>query len=687
MNKIYQIIFIFLFLLPSLNAREYVNLDNANFDYANFDQEVDSLDEEQFNRYLEEIKKLSAILSGEYKSELQLNKKKLKISQLVSIKSCEIEIRTFTEFGMILKDNYNLGKERPFFTNRKFKGVYPLSFGILSNWKDRSKIYFPSKKLKDQKRSKFKNLFKYCGNRYIYAHMKKKLEQTRAKKRTTSFVGSIPQGKETTSGQVYGSKETNWASPMEGETSLYQRVLAIRNAQESIYQQNLGFRGDYVGQLLANEMIKRRAEGVDVRVLVDGIANFIKTFSSVEKGNSLIMYNNLMASGIRVFGYSCAGKIVRNEFRGIDLQKLMRRNHEKMFIVDGDQAGTTDSSLAIVGGANIAQSYFRMPGPGINSWREFDTLIRGIVVDDINKAFKRNFNEREFRYKTYKYDRKCFNPYNPITEAEGYQEFKAQHMKPFRVSKKKEERILAQKVWWNIKKLLNGYKPGLDKNSKTDTIDKLEYNLLEGVRFVVNRPEEKENYVLDAYIDLINNAKVEINIGNQFFMPDAELKAALRAAANRGVRIKIVTNSEETNPGTELITIVGRYHYIDIVYANHEWLNSEMDWDPENVKIYEWKGRSKNGTQMMGRFHAKYMTIDGKVALIGSHNLDNSSKNNSESVIIFENEIAVEKMNQWYQNDLDYTERINLDSMKWYRKPKGSYLIKLGFGRLIEEFL
>ena len=671
-----------LFFIPLSNAQEYFD-----FDYEQFDQEIEGKDENQFKRYLEEIKNISIVLSNKYKSSLQLNRKKLNITQIVSINSCEIEIRTFTQYGMILRDVYDLGKERPFFSNRKYKGVYPLSFGVLSNWKDRSKIYFPSKKLRNKNKIKFKRLFLLCGSKYIYSYMKKKNESRRSKKRVVSFVGNIPQGKKSTSGMVYGPKESNWASPMEGETSLLQRIQAIRNAEKSIYQQNLGFRGDYIGQFLANEMIKKRGEGVDVKVLVDGIANFIKTFSSVEKGNSLAMYNNLMASGVRVFGYSCAGKIAINEFRGIDLPKLMRRNHEKMFIVDGEEAGQTDSSLAIVGGANISQSYFRMPGPGMDSWREFDSLIRGVIVADIRRAFLRNFNEKEFRYKTYKYDKKCFNHYDPITEAKEYQEFKAQHMKPYKISKKKKERVLAQKVWWNLKRLLEGYKPGISKDVETDPIDKLEYNLLEGVRFVVNRPEEKENYVLEAYIDLINSAKEEINIGNQFFMPDAELKAALRSAANRGVRINIVTNSEETNPGTELITIVGRYHYIDIVYANHEWLRSTMDWDPDDVRIYEWVGRKKGGKQEMGRFHAKYMTIDKKVALIGSHNLDNSSKNNSESVIIFENESAVTQMNEWYQQDIEYTERKTLQDMKWYHKPKGGYLIKLGFGRLIEKYL
>ena len=72
------------------------------------------------------------------------------------------------------------------------------------------------------------------------------------------------------------------------------------------------------------------------------------------------MLNNLMSAGIRVFGYSCKRKLI-NEFRGTDLLKIIRRDHEKMWLVDSELSQAEkniSSSVGILGGVNIAQEYF-----------------------------------------------------------------------------------------------------------------------------------------------------------------------------------------------------------------------------------------------------------------------------------------------------------------------------------------
>ena len=87
-----------------------------------------------------------------------------------------------------------------------------------------------------------------------------------------------------------------------------------------------------------------------------------------------------------------------------------------------------------------------------------------------------------------------------------------------------------------------------------------------------------------------------MHLTNAYFVPDPQLLAALKAAAGRGVDVRLILPSQTDS---WLTFHAGRRHYARLLRAG--------------VKIHERRG---------GMLHAKTATIDGVWSCVGSTNLD-----------------------------------------------------------------
>jgi len=73
---------------------------------------------------------------------------------------------------------------------------------------------------------------------------------------------------------------------------------------------------------------------------------------------------------------------------GDEITNPNKRHHEKMWIIDGE----TDHGVAVVGGLNIANEYFRIdPQNPSRYWRDQDVIVKGDVIKDMVATFERNF--------------------------------------------------------------------------------------------------------------------------------------------------------------------------------------------------------------------------------------------------------------------------------------------------------
>lgn len=625
------------------------------------------------NDDLEKYHDLIKQVSKYYSSTWQLPYSKVDVKQKLVINLCKAKLRTYWNDKLIFRDIYDLSETRPRLRKSSPYKTNELSFGIISLMKRRSSLHFNDEISRLKTHQKLKEIYNLCNNKKFKSIL---LERKNEDYTPPLFEGKIPLGRNETRGEIQGKKDNNWIAPMTGETSFLKRLEYIKKASRTIDYQTLDFSGDPTGIIIADELIKKRAQGLEVNVLVDGLANLFNTSTKTIVKNTKILYNNMMASGIRVFGYSCKGRIIANEFRGIDLDKLLRRAHEKFIIFDHG----LDEQRAIMGGINTNFKYFRSINPGKDKWRDYDIAVSGNIVSEIGQAFKRNLKERKIRYKYYKHDDSCLNPYNPLTQQSLYLDFKKDHTKLFKTPKKEKDVFIDTEIKKQLKNILSN-----------PSFKKLKWFHSDRTRFILARPEEKENYIYDAHVDLIRSAKKEIIIANQFFIPDEQIKSALRDAANRGVKIKIITNSNKVNTLGELMVIVGRWHYIDIILSRHPWNSGQYDydWNPSLVEVYEFVGKEqqKNETEM-GWYHTKMLTIDGHVTLIGSYNLDYSSQRNSESSMIIESRELTKKFNEWFKQDIKMSEKVPYDNLYLYRNPpRGKYRFKLRFAKKIEHYL
>ncbi len=103
----------------------------------------------------------------------------------------------------------------------------------------------------------------------------------------------------------------------------------------------------------------------------------------------------------------------------------------------------------------------------------------------------------------------------------------------------------------------------------------------------------------ETFVALMNAARRELVITTPYYVPDEPLQAALCASARRGVATTIVFPRHNDS---WIVAAASRSYYSDLLEAG--------------VEIREYVG---------GLLHAKTLTLDGEVTLIGSANIDRRS--------------------------------------------------------------
>ncbi len=117
-------------------------------------------------------------------------------------------------------------------------------------------------------------------------------------------------------------------------------------------------------------------------------------------------------------------------------------------------------------------------------------------------------------------------------------------------------------------------------------------------------------------ISLIQAARSRVVLTAPYFMPDSSFRLALRTAAQRGVSVHLVVSARSNKP---IVQLAQESNYEELLESG--------------VRIYRYQGKF---------LHAKYTTIDDRVALIGSSNLDIRSfaLNSEVSMLIYDPEVV-----------------------------------------------
>ncbi|HMI55291.1 MAG TPA: phospholipase D-like domain-containing protein [Gemmatimonadaceae bacterium] len=154
----------------------------------------------------------------------------------------------------------------------------------------------------------------------------------------------------------------------------------------------------------------------------------------------------------------------------------------------------------------------------------------------------------------------------------------------------------------------------------------------------------------------IAGARKTLYISNSYFVPGETFLRLMVAAAHRGVDVRVLTVSNETDVKTAWYA--GRTYYEKLLEGG--------------VKIYEY---------LPTMMHSKSMVVDGMWSSIGSMNFDNRSLSfNNESQLVALDRHVGAQMDSIFLDDIKWSKEIKLDEFR--RRPLSGKILEWGAQKL-----
>jgi putative cardiolipin synthase len=249
-----------------------------------------------------------------------------------------------------------------------------------------------------------------------------------------------------------------------------------------------------------------------------------------------------------------------------------------------------DNRVAIVGGRNIADEYFGLDEQA--NFRDLELLLGGSMVQQVSGAFDLYWN-----------DRWTF-PIEMLSHLEpsyvGLDEARTAAAETSRLHR--EQSAARRQAQW------------LDAVAQADTgMTELYFD-----QPPEDNPKDRDEapvQVANELIELFDNAESEIVIVSAYLVPTPHLEGAVERALDRGVRVRILTNSIRSN--NHLAAHSAYRRHIDALLGFgaelHEVRIDAKDRDRYMIKPVDRK---------MLALHAKALVIDDDMVFVGSANLD-----------------------------------------------------------------
>jgi cardiolipin synthase C len=403
-------------------------------------------------------------------------------------------------------------------------------------------------------------------------------------------------------------KNKTGACPLEnGGNSFVTRAWLCQNAQKTLDIQYYIFSKDNTGLLACDFLVRAADRGVKVRLIVDDIT--VKAWSRAIY--ALDSHDNIE---IRVYN---PGVKLGNIFRRVGhlvthLNKIHKRMHNKTF--------TVDDQVTIIGGRNIADEYFDFDHR--YNFRDRDVMLLGKSVSEVKQSFELFWNH------------KLTVPYTRLSKR-----YKYQRLNPQRFEKLHQFAADEKNFPFSLREKISNYPNEFktaEKNGQLLWLGNVSYvSDVPGKN--ADRKPQRSGVCTDSMIMLIRSAKTSIDLQSPYVITTDSGKALVRRLTDRGVKIRVLTNSLGSTDNYEafsgyqrdrkglLTTGIELYEFKPNAAVRYKLMIPEIQAALSYTPVYG--------------MHSKTMIIDGHITVIGSFNADPRSANhNTECVAIIRDE-------------------------------------------------
>lgn len=394
-------------------------------------------------------------------------------------------------------------------------------------------------------------------------------------------------------------KDTLMVLLPDGVDAFVARISLVKAAQQSIDLQYYQYHSSLSGTLLTAALWQAAERGVRVRLLVDDM-------DLAGKDVNIAKLNSHPNFEIRIFNPFLRNKSRTSQFV-TGLGSVTRRMHNKSF--------TVDNSISILGGRNIGDQYFGAHQDV--AFGDLDIAFSGAVVQEVENAFDLYWNSEVT------YGINLLTDYQP--KASDLADIKT-YLSNYIEQHKDSQYAKALRA--------NNFLELIRNKQVTEYKGNAEILYDSPLKVVTSRDKE-EYHLVPKLRPYINKAEKEIVIVSPYFVPGKEGVALFKQAVDKGIKIKILTNSMKSNDVTIVHSGYSKYRkdLLEMGIELYEVDSREIDkWVDADEKM-----RSSEASKIS--LHAKYFIIDRKVTFIGSLNLDPRSRHeNTEIGVIAESE-------------------------------------------------
>ncbi len=373
------------------------------------------------------------------------------------------------------------------------------------------------------------------------------------------------------------------------------RLALVKAAQKTIDAQYYIWHDDMTGKVLHYNLLDAADRGVRVRLLLDDL-------DTAGKDEMLHLIDAHPNIEIRLFNPFAN----RNKRAGDFLTDTRRVNHRMH-----NKSLTVDNQGTVFGGRNIGDEYFNAAEEV--AFSDLDVLAIGPVVTEVSQSFDLYWNSQ------WVYPLASFKPEKAVTES---------RVKAFRqeLDAYVEEARASDYAHAAVQTL---------KSDQITNLSGLDYTWGKWV-LVYDQPSKVVADKVDADTHLAPKLKAgmdktqhDLLIVSPYFVPGKDFTKYLVGLVEKGVRVRIMTNSLAAND-------------VSLVHAGY--MRYRKDLIKGGVELYEFKPNKKALPEKQHRvgsshasLHGKFFGFDRRYLFIGSFNLDGRSVTlNTELGVYFE---------------------------------------------------